>query len=261
MYYKCDEGCYRLSIFIDNVIAPDDTKDAKTFYECAVAFGHFQKKLANFPADTLFETIKDFHNTQWRLDNLKAAVKADKAGRLAQVQKEVEFALAREKDIDTGITLPLRVTHNDTKLNNVLLDKETGKPICVIDLDTVMPGLSLYDYGDSMRFGTNPTDEDDKDLSRVYSDLNLFEEYTKGFLEECGDALTPKEIELLPISALVLTYECGIRFLGDFVDGDNYFHTDRPEHNLDRCRTQFKLVADMEAKLPQMKAIVAKYAK
>lgn len=261
MYYKCDEGCYRLSIFIDNVIAPDDTKDAKTFYECAVAFGHFQKKLANFPADTLFETIKDFHNTQWRLDNLKAAVKADKAGRLAQVQKEVEFALAREKDIDTGITLPLRVTHNDTKQNNVLLDEVTHKGVCVIDLDTIMPGLSINDFGDSIRFGANTADEDEQDLDKMHFSLELFESYTKGFFDGVGDSLTEDEVNLLPHGAIMMTYECGVRFLTDYLEGDTYFKIAYPEHNLVRCHTQFKLVYEMEQNLEKMLEIVKKYAK
>jgi Ser/Thr protein kinase RdoA (MazF antagonist) len=266
-YVKIDGAAYRMYHFIDDVFTIEKMENPNHFYLSGVAFGEFANFLSDFDASVLSETIKNFHNTVSRYNDFEIAIKNNISGRADEVTAEIEFVRQRKDFVSMFVdrlsdgSLPLRVTHNDTKLNNVLLDKETGKPICVIDLDTVMPGLSLYDYGDSMRFGTNPTDEDDKDLSRVYSDLNLFEEYTKGFLEECGDALTPKEIELLPISALVLTYECGIRFLGDFVDGDNYFHTDRPEHNLDRCRTQFKLVADMEAKLPQMKAIVAKYAK
>lgn len=155
--------------------------------------------------------------------------------------------------------LPLRVTHNDTKLNNVMLDDVTGRPVCVIDLDTVMPGLSLYDYGDSMRFGTNPAAEDETDLSKVTCDLNLFEQYTKGFLEECGSMLTPQEIENLPLSAKLMTLECGMRFLADHIAGDTYFKIHREGHNLDRCRTQLKLVADMEAKMDTMKQIVEKY--
>lgn len=267
-FYKEDEDSYwRVYLFVDDVMTLQFIENPEHFYYAGKAFGNFQKLLADFPADTLVETIPNFHNTVSRYADFEALIAANRSGRADEAKEEIAFArkykwLSEQLYplIEKG-ELPLRVTHNDTKLNNVLLDKETGKPICVIDLDTVMPGLSLYDYGDSMRFGTNPTDEDDKDLSRVYSDMVLFEEYTKGFLEECGDALTEKEIELLPISALVLTYECGIRFLGDFVDGDNYFHVDRPEHNLDRCRTQFKLVADMESKLDQMKAIVAKYTK
>ncbi len=265
-YYKAGEDSYwRVFTFVDDVMVLEVIEDPKHFYYAGKAFGKFQKRLADFPADTLVETIPNFHNTMSRYADFEALVEANRSGRADEAKEEIEFArkykwLSEQLVplVESG-ELPLRVTHNDTKLNNVLLDSKTGEPVCVIDLDTVMPGLSLYDYGDSMRYGTNPTDEDDKDLSRVYSDMNLFEEYTKGFLEECGDALTEKEIELLPISALVITYECGIRFLGDFVDGDHYFKTKRPEHNLDRCRTQFKLVRDMESKLDQMKAIVAKY--
>jgi len=152
--------------------------------------------------------------------------------------------------------LPLRVTHNDTKLNNVMIDNATGEGICVIDLDTVMPGLSLYDFGDSIRFGASTAPEDEKDLSKVWMDLNLYENYTKGFLEEAGDSLTRTELEYLAFSAKLMTYECGIRFLTDYLQGDTYFKIQRPEHNLDRTRTQFKLVADMEKKLDEMKKIV-----
>lgn len=188
------------------------------------------------------------------------------SGRAADVEPEIAFVRAREADTHRLVDLlaagelPLRVTHNDTKLNNVMLDDVTGRPVAVIDLDTVMPGLSLYDFGDSIRFGANPAAEDEQDLSKVYCDLNLFEEYTKGFLEECGDMLTAREIELLPFAAKIMTFECGIRFLTDHIAGDTYFKIHREGHNLDRCRTQFKLVADMEAKMEQMKAIVAKYA-
>ena len=181
------------------------------------------------------------------------------------MREEIAFIRARAADcsILTDLLakgeLPLRVTHNDTKLNNVMLDDVTGRPVCVIDLDTVMPGLSLYDYGDSMRFGTNPAAEDETDLSKVTCDLNLFEQYTKGFLEECGSMLTPQEIENLPLSAKLMSLECGMRFLADHIAGDTYFKIHREGHNLDRCRTQLKLVADMEAKMDTMKQIVEKY--
>ncbi len=262
-----DDSYWRVYIFVDDVITLQAIENPEHFYYAGKAFGNFQKLLADFPAEKLTETIPNFHNTVARYAEFEELIAKNQSGRASEAEKEIAFArkykwLSEELyPLIAKGELPLRVTHNDTKLNNVLLDKDTGKPVCVIDLDTVMPGLSLYDYGDSMRFGTNPAAEDEKDLSKVYSDMVLFEEYTKGFLEECGDALTAKEIELLPISALVMTYECGIRFLGDFVDGDNYFKTERPEHNLDRCRTQFKLVADMEEKLPIMKQIVAKYCK
>lgn len=258
-YYKCEDGCYRLSVYIDNVIALDSARSADDFYESAVAFGDFQKKLAGFPADTLNETIKDFHNTAWRIQNLKDAAKADKVGRLDGVMAEYEFCLAREKDIDTGITLPLRVTHNDTKLNNVLLDEKTGKGVCVIDLDTVMPGLSINDFGDAIRFGASTAAEDEKDLDKVHFSLELFEAYVKGYKEGVGDALTEDEVKLLPHGAIMMTYECGARFLTDYLDGDNYFKTSYPEHNLVRARTQFKLVYEMEQNLDKMNEIIRKY--
>ncbi len=265
-YYKETEDSYwRVYLYIDDTITLQVIEDPMHFYFAGKAFGNFQKLLSDFPATKLVETIPNFHNTISRYADFEASLSADKSHRAENVADEIAFAkkykwLSEELYplIEKG-ELPLRVTHNDTKLNNVMLDKKTGKPVCVVDLDTVMPGLSLYDYGDSMRFGTNPAAEDEKNLSLVYCDLVLFEQYTKGFLEECGKSLTAKEIELLPISALVMTYECGIRFLADYIDGDVYFKTSRPEHNLDRCRTQFKLVADMEEKLPAMKEIIKKY--
>ncbi len=267
-FYMAEDGTYwRVYDYIDNVVSYEIVESPEHFYYAGRAFGNFQKLLDDFPAETLTETIPNFHNTVSRYADFEEKIALNKSGRACEAEEEIAFArkykwLAEELHplIEKG-ELPLRVTHNDTKLNNLLLDEFTGEPICVIDLDTVMPGLSLYDFGDSIRFGSNPAEEDEKDLSKVYSDINLFEAYTKGFLEECGASLTEKEIELLPISALVMTYECGIRFLGDFVDGDTYFNAKRYEHNLDRARTQFKLVKDMEEKLPQMKAIVKKYTR
>lgn len=265
-YYKENDDAYwRMYIYIDDVVSYQIVEDPIHFYYAGKAFGNFQKLLADFPAEKLVETIPNFHNTVSRYADFENTIALNRSGRAQEVEEEINFArkykwLADELYplIEKG-ELPLRVTHNDTKLNNILFDKDTGKPVTIIDLDTIMPGLSLYDYGDSMRFGTNPADEDEKDLSLVYSDMKLFESFTKGFLEECGPSLTAKEIELLPISALVMTYECGIRFLADHVDGDHYFKIEREGHNLDRCRTQFKLVADMEEKLDIMKAIVKKY--
>ena len=155
--------------------------------------------------------------------------------------------------------LPLRVTHNDTKLNNIMIDNATGKAICVIDLDTVMPGLSVNDFGDSIRFGASTGAEDEKDLTKVSCDLHLYEVYVKGFIEGCGGALTETELDMLPMGAILMTFECGMRFLTDYLEGDHYFKIHREGHNLDRCRTQFKLVKDMEEKLSRMKEIVNKY--
>ena len=265
-FYVTPTGDYfRMYEFIEGAQTYEIVEEPIHFYNAAKAFAKFQQRLADFPAEKLHETIPDFHDTTVRFKQLKDAIANDKAGRLKDVQAEVEFALAREKDTSVIVdaikegTVPLRVTHNDTKYNNIMIDDETGLGICVIDLDTVMPGSLLYDYGDSLRFGTNPADEDEKDLSKVYCDLNLFEMFTKGYMEELRDVMTPREKELMPFAAKLMTYECGIRFLADYLNGDTYFKTKRPEHNLDRCRTQFKLVKDMEEKEELMKEIVKKY--
>lgn len=267
-YLKTDDGdFYRVYVFIDNAISYQVVENPEDFYNAACAFGKFQNMLADFDASKLHETIKNFHNTKTRYDDFEKAVSDNKSGKAESVREEIEFAMARRKDasiIVDGIAdgrIPLRVTHNDTKLNNVMVDEKTGVGICVIDLDTVMSGSLLYDFGDSIRFGTNPASEDEKDLSKVYCDLNLFEQYVNGFLSQLGDSITKEEIELLPMSAKLMTLECGIRFLGDHLNGDVYFKVHRENHNLDRARTQFKMVADMEEKMDEMKAIVSKYVK
>lgn len=267
-YLKTDDGdFYRVYVFIDNAISYQVVENPEDFYNAACAFGKFQNMLADFDASKLHETIKNFHNTKTRYDDFEKAVSDNKSGKAESVREEIEFAMARRKDasiIVDGIAdgrIPLRVTHNDTKLNNVMVDEKTGVGICVIDLDTVMSGSLLYDFGDSIRFGTNPASEDEKDLSKVYCDLNLFEQYVKGFLSQLGDSITKEEIELLPMSAKLMTLECGIRFLGDHLNGDVYFKVHRENHNLDRARTQFKMVADMEEKMDEMKSIVSKYVK
>ena len=213
------------------------------------------------------ETIPHFHDTEDRLARFKAAVAADKLGRAAGCQPEIDFVLAREKDCSVALDalragkLPLRVTHNDTKLNNVLMDDKTGEGICIIDLDTVMPGLVLYDFGDSIRFGANHSAEDESDLSKVNLDVDLFSAYTAAFLEGTGGSLSNTEIEYLPWGAKLMTLECGMRFLTDYLEGDTYFHISREGQNLDRCRTQFKLVADMEERWSELEAIVNRYRK
>ena len=265
VFFKGSQGDYwRLYDFVEGTVAKQKVEDHNDFYTCAKAFGRFQGMLADFPAEQLFESIADFHNTPQRYANLMAAVNADKCGRLESVRDEVEFATAREdfcKTLEAARadgSLPLRVTHNDTKLNNILFDEITGEPVCVIDLDTVMPGYSVNDFGDSIRFGANTAEEDETDLSLVSLDLELFELYAKGFVEGCGDRLTRTEIELLPIGAMMMTLECGMRFLTDHLQGDTYFKIHRENHNLDRARNQFALVADMERKLPQMRKIIEK---
>lgn len=265
-YFVDSTGDYwRIYLFIEGATCYEQVKDDNDFYQSAVAFGHFQRLLADYPAETLHETIKDFHNTPDRLEKFKKAVAEDICGRAASVQKEIDFILEREElthalyDLQLDGRLPLRVTHNDTKLNNIMIDDETGKAICVIDLDTVMPGLTANDFGDSIRFGASTALEDEQDLSKVSCDLHLFDVYARGFIEGCGGALTDLEIDMLPMGAILMTFENGIRFLTDHLEGDHYFRIHREGHNLDRCRTQLTLVKDMQEKLPQMNAIIQKY--
>ena len=265
-YFVDSTGEYwRVYLFIEGATCYDAVKDDNDFYQSAVAFGHFQRLLADYPAETLHETIKDFHNTPDRLEKFKKAVAEDICGRAASVQKEIDFILEREElthalyDLQLDGRLPLRVTHNDTKLNNIMIDDETGKAICVIDLDTVMPGLTANDFGDSIRFGASTALEDEQDLSKVSCDLHLFDVYARGFIEGCGGALTDLELDLLPMGAILMTFECGIRFLTDHLEGDHYFRIHREGHNLDRARTQLVLVKDMEEKLPQMNEVINKY--
>lgn len=256
---------WRAYIYIEDTTCFEHVERPEDFYESAVAFGNFQRLLADYPAETLHETIKGFHDTKARFAVFKQAIADDICGRAASVQKEIEFVLAREDvancfgDLLANGELILRVTHNDTKLNNIMMDNKTRKGVCVIDLDTVMPGLAMNDFGDSVRFGASTAAEDEQDLDKVWCDMELFELYTKGFIEGCGGKLTKKEIELLPMGAKVMTFECGMRFLTDYLQGDTYFKIHREHHNLDRCRTQFKLVADMEAKWEKMQEIVKKY--
>ena len=265
-YYVDGLGEYWRSYkFISNATSFDQVEKPDDFYQSAVSFGNFQRLLAEYPAETLHETIVGFHDTRARFQVFKEAVAADVCGRAASVQKEIQFVLDHEDlanvfcEMLDKKEIPLRVTHNDTKLNNIMIDDKTGKGICVIDLDTVMPGLAMHDFGDSIRFGASTAAEDEQDLSRVSCDMELFDIYAKGFIEGCGGKLTEKEIDLMPMGAKVMTFECGMRFLTDYLQGDTYFKIHREGHNLDRCRTQFKLVEDMESKWETMNAIIAKY--
>lgn len=261
-----DGDYFRVYLFIEDATSFDAVEKPEDFYNSALSFGNFQKLLADYPAETLHETIVNFHNTVSRFADFKKAVEADVCGRAEEVREEIKFVLDREADTHVICDalaqkkIPLRVTHNDTKLNNIMIDNRTGKGLCVIDLDTVMPGSALYDYGDSIRFGANTGAEDEKDLDKIGLDMDLFGIYTKGYLEGCGGSLTKEETELLPMGAKLMTFECGMRFLADYLQGDIYFKIHRPEHNLDRCRTQFKLVADMESKWEQMRETVQKYS-
>ena len=265
-YFIDSEGEYwRCYKFIEDATSYDQVENPEDFYQSAVAFGNFQRLLADYPAATLHETIKGFHDTKARFEVFKKAVADDVCGRAASVKEEIDFYLAHEDvanvfgDLLAKGELPLRVTHNDTKLNNIMIDNETHKGICVIDLDTVMPGLAMNDFGDSIRFGASTAAEDEKDLDKVWCDMDLFDVYTKGFIEGCAGRLTEKEIELLPMGAKVMTFECGMRFLTDHLQGDTYFKIHRENHNLDRARTHMKLVQDMEAKWDIMNEIVKKY--
>lgn len=256
---------WRMIVFVKDNVAYDRVETPEQFYTCARAFGNFQYMLRDFPASTLFETIKNFHNTPERYNQLMDAAEKDSCDRLCEVGAEMEFVKARrafteifENAYREG-KLPLRVTHNDTKLNNILFDKNTGKALCVIDLDTIMPGYAMNDFGDSIRFGATTAAEDEADLTKVNFDINLFELYTKGFIEGLNGGLTETEIDFLPESAIMMTLECGMRFLADYLNGDTYFRTHRPGQNLDRARNQFKLVSDMEKVLPKMHEIVNKY--
>ncbi len=257
-------SCWRAYVFIEDATSFDKVEKPEDFYQSAVAFGRFQNLLSDFKADALHETIVDFHNTPKRFETFKEAVKKDGLNRASSVKEEIAFVMNRAEDMKICMEmlekgeLPLRVTHNDTKLNNVMIDNKTGNGLCVIDLDTVMPGLSIFDFGDSIRFGANTAMEDEKDLSKVSLDLNLFEQYTSGFLEGCHGSLTENELRMLPMGAKMMTLECGMRFLTDYLQGDVYFNIHRPEHNLDRCRTQFTLVEDMERKKNQMHQIINK---
>lgn len=261
-WYTDTQGeVWRLTDFVEGTYCLQSAGTPALFAASARAFGRFQRLLGDFPAETLHEVIPRFHDTENRFRLLLEAMRQDSMGRAPEVRREIDFVQARQADCSVAVealrqgVLPLRVTHNDTKLNNVLLDRSTREGICVIDLDTVMPGLSIYDFGDSIRFGANHAAEDEKDLSLVNLDLDLYEAYTQGFLTGAGNVLTPEEIRYLPWGARLMTLECGIRFLTDYLQGDTYFKTQYPGQNLDRCRTQFKLVSQMEEHFSQMEDI------
>jgi len=266
-YYTDSTGkVWRLTNYVEGTVCLQKaTPDL--FEASARAFGRFQYLLSDYPAETLHESIVNFHNTEDRFAKFLAALEADKLGRAKEVAAEIQFVMDRKADCSVALNalregkLPLRVTHNDTKLNNVLIDEDTLEGVCIIDLDTTMPGLSIYDFGDSIRFGANHSAEDEKDLSKVNFDIDLYKRYTRGFLEGAKGGLTQAELEYLPWGAKLMTLECGIRFLTDYLDGDNYFHIRYPEQNLDRTRTQFKLVADMEDQWDAMHEIVKEIAK
>ena len=253
---------WRVYEFVTDSLCLDRPETENDLRQSGVAFGTFQNQLAHFPAETLTEVLPGFHDTPLRFAQLKEAIKNDLAGRAREAEREIDLYLAQEKhagfltDLLRKGDLPLRVTHNDTKLNNVMLDKTTRTPLCVIDLDTVMPGLVANDFGDSIRFGAATAPEDEQDLDKVGMSLRLFRAYADGFLGACGGRLTALEKETLPMGALLMTLECGSRFLADYLNGDQYFRTARPGQNLRRARTHIKMVQDMLEKQDEMRAIV-----
>ncbi len=260
--YRDPEGDYwRAYQFIEDAFCYEAVEKPEDFYACAVAFGHFQKMLADYPAKTLHETIQGFHDTEARYDYFLKACLEDKARRAAQVKSEIVFLKERAElarklcTMKKNGELPIRVTHNDTKLNNIMVDTATGKAICVIDLDTIMPGLSAHDFGDAIRFGASTGAEDETDLNKISLNLDLYELYVKGFVEGCGGSLTKTEIEMLPLGALTMTYEQALRFLADYLEGDIYYKIHYQQHNLDRARTQIQLLKDMEDKWEIMQKI------
>lgn len=262
--YKYDDNNYfRMYKFISDTVTIEDQITPEILFNAGTGFGHFQSLLDDFPVEKLHETIADFHNTPKRVEALKRAIEKDAAGRAKSVRNEIDFALSHADFADVIVkgladkSIPTRVTHNDTKINNILFDKDTLKAICVIDLDTVMPGSALYDFGDALRIGASTAAEDETNLDKVWFDNEAFKAFSKGYCNEVGNKLTKSEKDLLYFAPKLLTYECGIRFLTDYLDGDTYFKIHRENHNLDRARNQFKLVSDMETKEQELKNIIS----
>jgi len=262
-YYEVDkDNVFRLYKFISGTKTIESGATAKDMFSAGKGFGNFTKMLDDFPIDTLFETIKDFHNTPKRVEALKEAIEKDIAERRRYVEKEIDFALRNAEfagKVTDGLAsgeIPLRVTHNDTKINNILFDEKSGEALCVIDLDTVMPGSMLYDFGDALRIGASTAAEDETDLGKVHFDETIFKAFAKGYIGEVKDVMTKKEAELFAFSVKLMTYECGIRFLTDHLNGDTYFKIHRENHNLDRARNQFKLVEEIAKKEDILNGIV-----
>ncbi len=266
-FWQDQEGNFwRVSLFVPGSVSVDVTDDPVILRSAGAAFGRFQKQLLDFDAAQLFETIPDFHNTPKRLNTLFADVEADPCGRAAQCEALIDY-IAEKRELAGSLIraveageLPLRVTHNDTKCNNVLFDAETGAPLAVIDLDTIMPGLMAYDFGDAVRFAASTAAEDEPDTSKVALDLNKFRAFAEGFVGELGDTMTDAELDSLSVGAFAITIELASRFLDDYLTGDRYFAVKRPGHNLERTACQIALAKDMEGKLDEMKAIVREIA-
>jgi len=266
-YDKENDAYYRVYEFVKGSLAIQQAENKEDFAESAKAFGKFQSLLADFDASKLFEVIPNFHNTKVRFQHFQKVLKDDIHYRAKDCQEEIQFVLDREKTCNILVDLieekkiPLKVTHNDTKLNNVLFDETSHKWLCVIDLDTIMPGSSLYDFGDSIRFGCNTSDENETDLSKVNFNKEYFEAYTRAYLSEVYSSLNEYELKYLPYGAILMTLECGIRFLDDYLDGNHYFAYKYEKHNLDRAKNQFKLVRCLEENLDYMNGLVEKIVK
>ena len=268
LYCRAEDGKpWRMYDYIGGANTYNSCPGPDFFSEVGRSFGRFTKELAQFDATVLGEVIPGFHNTASRFDNFCKALDKNVAGRKDKIPEEIRFVLDRKETCEKIVKMlaegkiPLRVTHNDTKLNNILIDDKTQKGICIIDLDTIMPGSVLYDFGDAIRFGASTAAEDETDLDKVGVDMEMFSAFSKGYVGELKGFITDEEIRLLPLGALVITLETGIRFLTDYLDGDKYFHIARENHNLDRARNQFKLVADMEKKMSEMEKIIKGFMK
>ena len=261
--YTDEEGRFwRAYDFVENTVCRLTVDSPETFARVGEAFGDFQRRLSDFDASKLIESIPNFHNTKKRYADFLAAVERDAAGRVDSVKDEIKFITDRADKCSLIVDalacgdLPLRVTHNDTKLSNILLDEVTEEAVCIIDLDTVMPGSSLYDFGDSIRTGAASAAEDEPDLDKVHFLPEMFKAYARGFIKGTGGALTEREVQMLPDGGYIITLEQAIRFLGDYLDGDTYYHTDYPEHNLVRARTQLRLVAETETYMDELREFV-----
>jgi Ser/Thr protein kinase RdoA (MazF antagonist) len=262
-FYVDEEGNYwRTFVFVERVQSFESVQTPEQAFEAGRAFGEFQNLLADLPGDRLHETIPEFHNTRKRFNALQTAIEADKADRARKAKAEIDFALAQEPWIDTLLKahaegrLPERITHNDTKFNNVMLDWETGRAMCVVDLDTVMPGLVHYDFGDMVRTTTSPTMEDEPDLSKVGVQMPMLEALARGYVQATRDFLTPEERGYLAFAGKLISYTIGVRFLTDYLQGDHYFRVHRPDHNLARSRTQFTLVRSITEQEEAMRRFV-----
>lgn len=261
-FYVSQDGCYYRAIaFIEHCFCLETITGPEDFYQTGIAFGHFQKQLQGFDASQLYDAIPDFHNTPKRFETFCQILAHADPQRVNQAQEEIAFIMAHQDAVHAlyAAKLPVRVTHNDTKLNNILFDETTKKPLCVIDLDTIMPGFVANDFGDAIRSGATYSAEDEVDLDQVTLDLALYQAFLEGFIKGAGQCLTKEEIFSLPAGALTITLEQAIRFLGDYLDGDHYYKIDYPQHNLVRARTQIKMVAEMEKYAPEIQNMIAKY--